>query len=156
TVINAVGVGLLAKVNNAGVFSELIGVILLIVLLAAHICRGPDVLFDTQGHGDGLGYAGSFLAAMTLTASYVLYGYDAAGALAEGTHEPRRKAPWAILQALGAAGVAGALLLLVALLAVPDIHKSLWAEESGGLPAIVNHTLGTELGTVFLCAVIFA
>src|SRR5215470_13806651 len=35
TVINSIGVGLLAKINNAGVFAELVGVILLIILLAA-------------------------------------------------------------------------------------------------------------------------
>ena len=42
-------------------------------------------------------------------ASYVLYGFDTAGSLAEETDEPRRRAPWAILQALAAAALAGAL-----------------------------------------------
>src|SRR5215471_1063152 len=46
TVINSLGVGLLAKINNVGVFAELVGVILLIVLLAARSNRGPSVLFD--------------------------------------------------------------------------------------------------------------
>ena len=85
TVINAVGVRLMARINNIGVIAELVGVTLLIVLLAARIRRGPAVLFDTLGRGDGqaLGYVGPFLAA-ALMASYVLYGFDTAGALAEG------------------------------------------------------------------------
>src|SRR4029077_8807232 len=102
--INAIGVRLMARINNIGVFSELIGVLLLIVLLAWHCVRGPDVVFDTQGRGAGqaFGYLGPFLAA-SLMASYVMYGFDTAGSLAEETREPRRRAPWAILQALSAA-----------------------------------------------------
>jgi urea carboxylase system permease len=159
TAVNAVGVGLLAKINNVGVFTELTGVVLLIVLLAARSVRGPGAaLLDTQGKGDGapFGYLGPFLAAAGLTASYVLYGYDTAGSLAEETTDPRRKAPRAILQALTAAGVAGALLLLVALLAAPDLRAPLVADDQGGLPYIVKATLGETLGTVFLWDVIFA
>ena len=53
-------------------------------------------------------------------ASYVLYGFDTAGTLAEETDQPRRRAPRAILQALAAAGLAGALLIVSAILAVSD------------------------------------
>ena len=158
TTINGIGVGLLAKMNNLGVFTELIGVALLIVLLGAHAVRGPEVVLITQGHGDGQcgGYLGPFLLAMTLTASYVLYGYDTAGSLAEETHDPRRKAPWAILQALIAAALAGGLLLLTALMAASNINSPLLGQEDGGLPMVVKQTLGEELGTVFLIAVIVA
>ena len=48
TVINSVGVRLLARINNIGVIAELVGVTLLIVLLAANIRRGPSILFETQ------------------------------------------------------------------------------------------------------------
>src|SRR5439155_18755779 len=65
TLINSVGVRLMARINNIGVIAELVGVTLLIVLLAARIRRGPAVLFETLGRGDGraLGYVGPFLAA---------------------------------------------------------------------------------------------
>jgi urea carboxylase system permease len=158
TTVNGIGVSLLATINNLGVFTELVGVALLIVLLGAHAVRGPEVVLETQGLGDGqpAGYLGPFLLAMTLTASYVLYGYDTAGALAEETHEPRRKAPRAILQALIAAAVAGGLLLLTALMAAGDINDPLLAREDGGLPRVVKQTLGEGLGTVFLIAIIVA
>ncbi|HMF19428.1 MAG TPA: APC family permease, partial [Gemmataceae bacterium] len=158
TVINGIGVGLLATINNLGVFTELIGVGLLIILLGAHAVRGPEVLLETQGRGENqfAGYLGPFLLAMTLTASYVLYGYDTAGSLAEETHNPRRKAPWAILQALLAAGVAGALLLVTALMAAGNLGNPLLGKEEGGLPLIVKETLGEGLGTIFLIAVIVA
>src|SRR5262245_56087228 len=73
TLINSIGVGLLAKINNVGVLSECGGVVLLIILFAAHAVRGPAVVFDTQGRGMGqtFGYLGSFLTA-ALMASYVM------------------------------------------------------------------------------------
>ena len=53
TIINMVGVKTMARINNFGVAAELIGVTLLIILLAAHIRRGPGVIFDTFGLGKG-------------------------------------------------------------------------------------------------------
>jgi urea carboxylase system permease len=157
TLINSIGVGLLAKINNVGVFAELVGVVLLIVLLAVHAVRGPAVLFDTRDLGTGLrfGYLGPFMAAMIM-ASYVMYGFDTAGSLAEETKEPRRTAPRAILQALIAAAVAGALLMFFAMLAVGNIHAEELGKSTGGLPYIVTSTLGESFGKVFLGDVIFA
>ena len=53
TVINALGVKLMSRINSSGVFIELIAAVLLIVLLAANATRGPDVVFETQGAGEG-------------------------------------------------------------------------------------------------------
>jgi urea carboxylase system permease len=153
TLLNSVGVGILAKINNVGVFCELIGVLLLIVLLAGHVVRGPGVVLETNGHGAGLGYFGPFCAA-AIMASYVMYGYDTAGSLAEETTEPRRRAPRAILQALGAAGVFGALILLFSLMALRSPDDPGLSRD--GLPYLVKETLGERLGTFFLCDVVFA
>src|SRR4029077_3997634 len=70
------------------------------------------------------------------------------------TNDPRRRAPKAILMALGAAGVAGMLLLLFALMAAPDLHNPDVA--SGGLPYIVKDVLGNTLGDIFLWDVVVA
>src|SRR5207237_10187544 len=51
TLVNAVGVKWMARVNNVGVVTELVGAVLLIVLLAAHAVRGPAAALDTQGRG---------------------------------------------------------------------------------------------------------
>ena len=75
TLINALGVKLMSRINSAGVFIELIAAVLLILLLAVNITRGPDVLLETQGTGEGhdWGYFGAFLAA-SLASAYVMYG----------------------------------------------------------------------------------
>jgi urea carboxylase system permease len=155
TVINMVGVKTMARINNFGVAAELVGVSLLIILLAFHVHRGPGVILDTFGHGVGnpVGYFGALLVA-SLTSAYVLYGFDTAGSLAEETHDPRRHAPPAILRALAAAGLAGFLVIVLAEMAVPNIH----APQNGtsGLPYIVKAALGGTVGNLFLIDSIIA
>jgi urea carboxylase system permease len=149
TVINMVGVKVMARINNFGVAAELVGVTLLIILLAVHIRRSPAVAFETFGTGAGhtWGYFGAFLVAGLMSA-YVMYGFDTAGSLAEETLDPRKNAPPAILRALAAAGLAGFLVILFGLMSVPDIH----AKELGtsGLPYLVKATFGSTIGNLFL------
>ena len=149
TIVNMIGVKLMARINNAGVILELIGATLLIVLLIFHFSRGPGVVFDTLGLGEGykLGYFGAFIIGGIMSA-YVMYGFDTAGTLAEETNDPRRNAPPAIIKALATASVIGGLLILFALMAVNDIHdKNI---PLLGLPYIVKQALGDTIGNVFL------
>ena len=147
--MNMIGVKLMSRINNAGVAAELVGVTLLIILLAVHITRGPGVILKTNGTGAGhdWGYFGAFLIG-GIVSTYVMYGFDTAGSLAEETNNPRKHAPPAILRALAAAGLAGGLLMLVAMMATGNIT----AKEIGtlGLPFIVKDTLGETLGDIFL------
>lgn len=155
TVISSVGVRFLAAINNIGVFCELCGVLLLIALLAAHALRRPGALVETLGHGQGEpgGYFGPFCAAGVM-AAYIFYGYDTAGTLAEETRQPRRRAPRAILQALLAAGVGGALVLLFALMAVSNLRDPRLSRD--GLPYLVKEVLGDSVGSALLLDVVFA
>ncbi|MBK1788756.1 APC family permease [Prauserella cavernicola] len=155
TAVNAYGVKLMARINSAGVFIELIAAVLLIILLAVNITRGPGVVFETQGTGEGRpgGYLGAFLIA-ALASTYVMYGFDTASSLGEESHNPRRNAPRAILRALIASFLIGGLILLFALMAVGDITDPRIAE--GGLQFIVLNTLGSGLGTALLWSVVIA
>jgi urea carboxylase system permease len=160
TIINAKGIKLMAAVNNIGVFAELAGIIFLIVFLFLCRTRSPtDAVVHINYTGSGFeSFPGVsvLMAATALTASYVLYGFDTAGTLAEETHDPRRKAPRAILQALLAAGFAGLLVLLFALMAAPDPGNPDLGNIRGGLPMLVKTVLGETIGKLFLCIVIFA
>ncbi len=149
TIVNIIGVRLMSRINNFGVAVELGAVVILIVVLAFHIKRGPGLVFDTNGTeaGHSAGYLGAFLIA-GLMSTYVFYGFDTAGALAEETREPRRHAPKAILRAITAAFVVGGLLMLVGMMAVGDIHAS--DLSTSGMPYLIKSTLGDTLGNVFL------
>jgi urea carboxylase system permease len=149
TAVNMLGVKVMALINNIGVTAELIGSTILVVLLIFHFHRGPAVIGHTLGTGAGhsWGYFGAFLIGGIMSA-YVMYGFDTAGTLAEETRDPRRAAPLALIRALLAAALIGALLILFALMAVKNIHDS----NIGvlGLPYIIKQALGNTLGNVFL------
>jgi urea carboxylase system permease len=151
TIVNCIGVRVMAIINNIGVITELVASSALILLLAFHIKRGPGVVLQTAGTGTGhtWGYFGAFLGAALMSA-YVFYGFDTAGSLAEETNNPRKYAPRAILRAVGAVFVIGALLMLVAMMAVGNINAS--QLSTVGLPYLVKSTLGSGLGDVFLTA----
>ncbi|TVZ05541.1 amino acid permease [Trebonia kvetii] len=159
TIINVLGVRVMAFINNIGVAAELTGVALIIVLLLFHIHRSPAVIFTAQGAGPGLpgwaalGYLAPLLLCIVMPA-YVMFGFDTAGSLSEETKDPRRTTPRALLRALGAAGVAGALLLLMALLTAKSLAPATLGV--GGLPSVLEDALGSGVGKVLLADVAFA
>ena len=159
TVINVLGVRVMAFINNIGVMAELLGVALIIVLLLFHIHRSPAVLVTAQGAGPGLpgwtalGYLAPLLMCAIMPA-YVMFGFDTAGSLSEETKNPRQTTPRALLRALGAAGVAGALLLVMALLTAKSLD--LGKLGAGGLPSVLEDALGSGVGKVLLADVAFA
>jgi urea carboxylase system permease len=149
TIVNMAGVRVMSRVNNVGVLAELIGSTILIVLLLFHAHRSPAIVVHSQGAGTGhsWGLFGALLIAGLMSA-WTMYGFDTAGTLAEETRDPRRNAPPAILRALATAFVAGALLIMVALMAVRNTHDP----NIGvlGLPYIIKQALGNTAGNIFL------
>ncbi|MEV4597503.1 amino acid permease [Amycolatopsis sp. NPDC049253] len=155
TLVNAFGVKLMARINSAGVFIELLFAVLLVVFLAFHFVRGPGVV--TQTNGTGAGHAGGYLGAFLIAAiasSYVMYGFDTAASLGEESVDPHRNAPKAIMRALVASFLLGGLIILFALMAVGNIH----APELGtvGLQFVLTDALGPAIGRIFLFVVFIA
>ncbi|MGW4842006.1 APC family permease [Nocardia brasiliensis] len=157
TTVNALGVRLMAMINSAGVFVELIAAVLIAIILAANATRGPQVFFSTHGYGAGEagGYLGAFLVA-SLASGYVMYGFDTASSLGEETVEPRRTAPKAILRAVLASFVIGGAILAFAVMAAPDLADPQIGSSSGGLQYIVEQVMWGPLGTIFLCCIVIA
>ncbi|GAA2710106.1 amino acid permease [Actinoplanes palleronii] len=153
TIINIIGVRLMSIVNSIGVTLEIIGVAAVVVLLLTHAERGPGVVFDTGGTGEGLGYVGPFLVS-ALMAAYVVVGFDSAGELSEETRDPRHTAPRTILRALAAAGIGGGLMLIAALMAAPSLTDGRLATE--GLPYVLTSRLGETGGRILLVDVAIA
>ncbi|MHA6784342.1 APC family permease [Pseudonocardia saturnea] len=156
TVINAIGVKLMAQINSTGVFIELIAAVAIIVVLAFNIVNPPSVLFDTTGFTDESGgYLGTFLIA-ALASAYVMYGFDTASSLGEETVDPRRTAPTAILRAVIASFVIGGLILLLCILAAPNLADPNLGLKNGGGQLILLQVLGGTVGTIFLIAIVIA
>jgi urea carboxylase system permease len=149
TLINALGVRLMSRINSIGVTLELIGATALIALLFTHAERSPAAVLHRTGAPTG-GYLGLFLIS-ALMAAYVMVGFDSAGELSEETRDPRRNAPTAIIRALLASGIGGGLLVLAGILAAPSLTNGQLA--TGGLPYVLTSRLGTTVGKVFLADV---
>jgi urea carboxylase system permease len=149
TIVNMLGVKIMARINNFGVMAELIGASILVVLILFNAHRGPGIVLHNLGLGKGhtWGYFGAFIIGGIMSA-YVMYGFDTAGTLAEETNEPRRAAPPAIIRALIAAAIIGGLLILFALMAVKNINDP--NIPALGLPYIIKQALGNTVGNVFL------
>lgn len=157
TAINAWSVRLMALINSVGVFVELIAAVLIAVILACNVTRGPQVFFSTHGYGAGEsgGYLGAFLVA-SLASGYVMYGFDTASSLGEETVEPRRTAPKAILRAILASFVIGGAILVFAIMAAPDLDDPKLGRPDGSLQYIVETVMWGPLGKIFLVAIVIA
>lgn len=157
TLINAFGVKLMTMINSVGVFVELVAAVLLIAALIWHSVRGPEVLLDTAGFGEGhpLGFFGVFMIA-AMASGYVMYGFDTASSLGEETKDPKRTAPKAILRAVTASFLLGGLLLLGGILAAPNLSDPKLGAADGGLQYIVLSVLGGPFGKAFLVCIVVA
>ena len=157
TAINAFGTKLMAQINATGVFIELIAAVVLIILLAINVVRGPQIVLSTGGidtSGRPFGYAGAFMVA-AFASLYVMYGFDTASSLAEESHDPRRNAPKAILRALFFSFLLGGLILLFAIMSAPDLSDPALS-TLGGLQTLILQVLGPIGGSIILVAVVIA
>ncbi|MDX1876149.1 amino acid permease [Mycolicibacterium sp. 120266] len=149
TVVMLCGTRVRALINNIGVTVELVASLALIVLLIFHAKRGPAVVFQTNGTESNYstGYTGALMLCLLL-GLIVMWGFDSATTLSEETINPRKNGPKAIIRALLASGIFGALLILGAVMAVEDLG----AEDiaSGGLAYVITSTLGNAVGDIFL------
>jgi len=154
TLINIIGVRLLAIVNNIGVAAEILGMVvfaLILLFFANH--QSPAILFDTS-HTAGLAdrnYFAVFLVGMFM-ALFVVYGFDTAGTFGEETVDASRQAPRGVLSAIWISGVVGAIFLLAVTLSFKDIDASVKLGQSFGFPIAdtikSNLTFSLGFGTV--------
>jgi urea carboxylase system permease len=152
TVINVVGVRLMAVLTSVGVVIELLGVAALVVALFFHAERSPSVVLTKEGATSGA-YLPLWLAS-SLMAAYVMVGFDSAGELSEETHRPRRTTPRTIIRALVVSGFGGVLLLVGGLVAAPSLTDGTLA--TGGLAGVLTSRLGGVGGRMLLAAVAVA
>ncbi|MBV9335728.1 MAG: amino acid permease [Solirubrobacterales bacterium] len=149
TIINMLGVKLMARINNVGVACELVGSSILVILLLFNAHHGPQIIFHSYHFGAGhpWGYFGALLVGGLLSA-YVMYGFDTAGTLAEETNNPRKHAPPAIIRAIAAAATIGGLVILFASMS----NKHILDKNVGllGLPYVMKQAFGNTVGNLFL------
>jgi amino acid transporter len=150
TMLNIFGVRLVALINNTGVLFEILGLFVFAIILALfNHHQSVGVVFHTGGPSFN---ASNFLVAMFM-GLFVIYGFDTASTLAEESHEPRKKAPQAVLASIAAAGVIGGVFIYAMLLATPGSMSSVI--KAGGISpaAIIDANLSNALSVAYLLVV---
>jgi len=155
TTVSLMGAKVRSFVNNVGVSIELVAVVALIFGFLINAKRGPSIVFETNGTGANYssGYLGAIMLCLLL-GIFVMYGFDTAGSVGEETINPRKTSPRAIIRALLASGIFGALLILTAIMAVSDTASE--EISTGGLAFVTKDVLGDGLGDLVLIAVFVA
>ncbi len=139
--LNTFGVTLVRLLGDISVWWHVIGVVVIFVALFA----GPDqqqsigYIFDYQNNGPWESSLYTFALGFLL-AQYTITGFDASAHVSEETVGARISAPKAIVRSIWISAIAGLVLNIGFLLAVPDVDgvDQLAAMSGGGILAPVN------------------
>jgi urea carboxylase system permease len=164
TLINAFGVRLLSILNNIGVATEILGMLVFALILLFFANHQPvSILFDFAGAEAGTN--GNFLAAFALgmfMSIFIVYGFDTAGTFGEETVDASRQAPRGVLASILISGAVGVVFLLGVILAIPSVPDTMAEGAAGGFPiaTIITSTLtwdiagGVTLGEIYLLVIL--
>jgi urea carboxylase system permease len=165
TLINAFGVRLLSVLNNIGVATEILGMLVFaLILLFLANNQSPSVLLDTAGTEAAT--AGNYLPAFALgmfMALFVVYGFDTAGTFGEETLDAGRQAPRGVLWSVAISGLIGTVFLVAVILAIPSMPDAIAEGQALGFPiaTTIQQTLvyeiartGITVGEVYLFVIL--
>ena len=151
TLVHLFGIRLASRINDIGVWTELLGVFALSIgLIALALSRqvSPAALLNSTNAATGVTAGLGSWALSLLVGAWCLTGFEAAADLAEETHQPRRVVPRAMLMSLLGSGIAGFLLLGGVMLAIEDLP----AAQNAADPLIT--TLRQALGAGWIAPVL--
>ncbi|WP_088225835.1 amino acid permease [Desulfosporosinus sp. FKB] len=153
--INSRGIRLVSLLNNISAWWHIGGVILIVgilMFLAPHHANPISFMFTTRFTSTGFPYWYGFALGLLL-ASYTFTGYDASAHVSEETEGAELSAPRGILMAVVISAIAGYLLLMALLVAMPELKDTL--NSTNPVLYILNTRLGSTLGTLlFLIAIV--
>ena len=165
TLINAFGVRLMSVLNNIGVATEILGMLVFaLILLFLANNQSPSVLFDSAGTEAATG--GNYLPAFALgmfMALFVVYGFDTAGTFGEETIDASRQAPRGVLWSVAISGIVGTVFLVAVILAIPSLPAAIEEGQALGFPiaTTIQQTLtydiagtGITVGEVYLFVIL--
>jgi amino acid transporter len=142
TVINAFGIRLVAILNNIGVATEILGMLvfaLILLIFANH--QSPSVLLTTGGaeQANNGNLTATFALAFFMSI-FILYGFDTAGTYGEETVDASRHAPRGVLSSVWISGAVGVVFLLAVILSLKDVAATMKEGLGGGFPIATTIT----------------
>lgn len=158
TLVHLSGIRTATKINDLGVYTELLGVAAIIVMLTwfliQHIGINPSLLSDNTHYPSGSSATLSSFSLSLLLAAWGLTGFEAAADLAEETHAPAKTVPKAVMLSFVSSAVSGFLMLGLLVLASKDIKETQGKENP--LMFILHNSIGTGLTSVIMVVVLIS
>ena len=150
TIINAWGVRLLTILNNIGVATEILGMLVFAVILLIFANVQPVSVLTTM-NGAEAAQNGNIPATFLLgffMAVFIVYGFDTAGSFGEETLDAGRQAPRGVLSSILISGLVGIIFIPAVILASPNISQTM---EEG----LTTFPIGTIISNAFPQDIIF-
>jgi len=155
--INIFGVRLATKINDTAVYTEVIGMVGIILILGAVILFGKADWSMLTQTGLSSGESGSYLGLFILSAlmgSYTLVGFEAAANLSEETIDAKRNVPKAMILSVALSGGIGTIFLIILSASITDLGAVI--QSNNPIPYILTERFGNIGANVFLVLVIIS
>lgn len=156
--IHILGIRLVTIINEIGVWAEIFGVLVIIVVLwGIWVLSGTldlSNLFISKNVETGQNVSFSAFALSLLVGAWCLTGFEAAADLAEETQQPKKTVPRAILSAHLAAAITGFLMIAGLILSVEDI--SILQASSNPILLVLEAKMGATIVQLFTFIVVLS
>ena len=158
TLIHLWGIRAASKVNDWGVYAELLGVATIILVLVWSIVDSGVI--ELRNIAAGIHYPSaqtpgfSAMALSLLLGAWCLTGFEAAADLAEETKSPEKTVPKAVIQSLAGAAVAGFIIIGLILLIAGDIKSA--QGKPNPLIFILEQSMGKSWATASMIFVVIS
>ena len=156
TLIHKNGIKMVSYINNIGVITEIIGVILLILILGFFVTNGwEDFTISNMSNSANTSNIGfESFALSILLGAWCLTGFEAAADMSEETKNPTKIVPKSIINSLLTSGFFGFIIIIFSIILLQkDIYKN--GSENFLTDLLVNE-FGVILYSVILLFVIAA
>lgn len=154
--IHVFGVRIAERINSAAVFTEVVGMVGLVIVFAILVVsRQPSwgILFDRGPVAEGQAYFPVWIMAC-LMGAYTIVGFESAANLSEETVDAAKTVPKAILWSVLVSGGMGTLFLIVTVLGIRDLDAVV--ASSYPLPMILEDNLGKPVAMGFFVLVVIS
>jgi amino acid transporter len=151
--INIFGVKLATRLNDAAVYTEVIGMVGIVVILSVVVIQAGNADWSMLSNvgssivGSDGSYLGAFLLA-GLMGSFTLVGFEAAANLSEETINARKNVPKAMILSVILSGGIGLLFLIVISISIGDLNAI--AKSGSPISDILSNHLGNVVAVIFL------
>ena len=152
--IHIFGVRLANRINSAAVFTEVVGMVGLVITFAILAIRNQPsaaILFEQGPVSEGASYLPVWIMAC-LMGAYTIVGFESAANLSEETVDAGRTVPKAVIWSVAVSGGVGTLFLVTTVLGIRDLDAVVASDYP--LPTIIESNLGRPTAMAFFVLVI--